>query len=303
MFLVLILYALFASVFTLAKSALAYTEPFFLIGARMSFAGILMLLFLYVFQREKLKIKKEDIGTFLLLGFMNIYLTNALEFWGLKYLTSFKTCFIYSLSPFASALLSWMLFSEQMSSKKWMGLFIGFSGFIPIFLYQTNEEAISGMLMNFSWAELAVAGAAISSVWGWILLKGLVFDKGYSPFLANGIAMISGGALALGHSLFTETWEPVPVTDYGMFFLFGAALLVVSNLLGYNLYGHLLKRFSPTFMSLAGFTTPLFTALFGWLFLGEVVSLPFWISLVIVFTGLTLFYQEELVLKVEARVS
>jgi len=78
MFLVLILYALFASVFTLAKSALSYTEPFFLIGARMSFAGILMIGFLYFFQRDKLKIKKEDILTFVLLGILNIYLTNAL---------------------------------------------------------------------------------------------------------------------------------------------------------------------------------------------------------------------------------
>lgn len=303
MFLVLMLYALFASVFTLSKGALDTTEPFFLIGTRMTTAGLLMLGFLALFQPEKLKISKRDLTPLFLLGLLNIYLTNALEFWGLRYLTSFKTCFIYSLSPFASALIAWAFFKERMNVKKWMGLVIGFLGFIPIFLYQTQEEAISGSLFSFSWAELAVAGAALSSVVGWLLLKELIFDRGMSPLLANGFAMLLGGIGALAHSRMTESWDPLPVTDFPMFLFFGTALLIVSNLVAYNLYGHLLKRFSATFMSFAGFTTPLFTALFGWLFLDEVVALPFWISTFIVFIGLFLFYREELVFKGKAHVN
>ncbi|MCV5950917.1 DMT family transporter, partial [Escherichia coli] len=62
----------------------------------------------------------------------------------------------------------------------------------------------------------------------------------------------------------------------------------------YNLYGTLLKRYSATFMSFAGFTTPLFTALFGWLVLGEIVTWPFYVSFCIVLLGLVLFDQEEL---------
>lgn len=301
MFLVLALYALFASVFTFAKLALQVTEPLFLIGTRMTAAGLLMLLFLYFFRKNQLKIQKKDWTAFLLLGFLNIYLTNALEFWGLKYLTSFKTCFIYSLSPFASALLSWMAFSERMTMKKWMGLILGFVGFFPIFIYQTEAEAISGSWLSFSIAELAVVGAALSSVVGWILLKGLVFDKGYSPLLANGVAMLFGGTLALAHSSLIEPWDPVPVSDPLLFLTFAGILLVVSNLMAYNLYGVLLKRFSATFMSFAGFLTPLFAALFGWL-IGESISLPFWISSLVVFSGLFLFYQEELVRKAEQAV-
>lgn len=291
---VFVLYALFASVFTFAKLALQVSEPLFLIGTRMLVAGLLML----AYKRNSLSIKKEDFLALGLLAFTNIYLTNALEFWGLKYLTSFKTCFIYSLSPFASALLSWIAFSEKMTFRKWGGLLIGFLGFLPIFLHQTQDEATSGSLFTLSWAELAVMGAALSSVWGWILLKGLVFEKGYSPIVINGFSMTLGGAMALLHSGLVESWNPLPVYDVTSFLLFGGALLVVSNLLGYNLYGLLLKRFSATFMSFAGFLTPLFSALFGWIFLGEVVSAPFWLSAALVFVGLFLFYQEELVRKV-----
>jgi drug/metabolite transporter (DMT)-like permease len=301
--LVLLLYALFASVFILAKFALQVTEPLFLIGVRMTLAGVLIALFLYGFQREKLRIKRKDLPHFILLGLTQIYLTNALEFWGLQYLTSFKTCFIYSLSPFASAFICWLAFSEKMNFKKGFGLVIGFLGFIPIFLYQTQEEVLSGALFSFSLAELAVMGAALSSVAGWILLKGLVFDKGYSPLLANGFAMGLGGVMALVHSFLRESWNPIPVTDLMSFILFGGALLIVSNLVCYNLYGYLLKRFSATFMSFAGFLTPLFTVLFGWIFLSEIPSTPFWISAIIVFSGLFLYYQEELVIKAPAQVS
>jgi drug/metabolite transporter (DMT)-like permease len=71
-------------------------------------------------------------------------------------------------------------------------------------------------------------------------------------------------------------------------------LIAISNLICYNLYGYLLKKYSVTFVSFAGFITPLFTALFGWWYLGEVVTWPFYVSAIIVFAGLCIFNQEEL---------
>lgn len=47
-------------------------------------------------------------------------------------------------------------------------------------------------------------------------------------------------------------------------------------------------------MSFAGLTTPIFTAIFGWFFLDEVVTWSFYLSLILVFIGLFLFDQEEL---------
>src|SRR4051794_37249204 len=125
MYLVLILYGLFASVFTIAKIGLQYTQPFFFVGTRMMLAGIILLGYQYFFHREGFKLKKYHFWQIFRLAAFNIYLTNVFEFWGLKYLTSFKTCFIYSLSPFLSALLSYFIFSEKMSGKKWIGLIIG----------------------------------------------------------------------------------------------------------------------------------------------------------------------------------
>ncbi|GAB4232126.1 MAG: DMT family transporter [Chlamydiales bacterium] len=294
MYLVFLLYALFASTFTISKTALNYAEPFFLIGTRMIAAGLFMLVYEWFRSGRKLAISKTVLLQTALLGFVNIYVTNACEFYGLKHLTSFKTCFIYSLSPFLSALFSYFLLSEKMTRKKWIGFAVGFMGFLPILaISQEGDETIAHLAV-ISWPEISVITAAVCSVYGWILLGQAVRTHGLSLFTVNGLSMLFGGILALGHSWTVETWDPFPYSAFMPYLECTIALLVVSNLLAYNLYGYLLRSYTATFMSFAGFLTPLFTALFGWFFLGEYVTLPFYISALIVFTGLYLFHQEEL---------
>jgi drug/metabolite transporter (DMT)-like permease len=294
MALAFLLYALFASVFTVAKGALAYSAPFFLVGSRMMIAGGLMLGYAGLRFPQALRLSWPGYVRVVLLGIFNIYLTNVLEFWGLQYLTSFKTCFIYSLSPFLSALFSYFLLRDVLSFKKWMGLLIGFAGFTPILLQHGSQELISGFFGSLSWAEISVIGAVIFSVIGWILLSQLVQTERCPPIVANGYSMLLGGTLALIHSFSTESWNPIPVTDVTIWLESTLFLIVVSNIVCYNLYGHLLKKFSPTFMAFAGLSTPISTAIFGWIFHGEIVSIWFFISLVIVFFGLLIFYYEEL---------
>jgi len=293
MWLVFVMYALFASCFTAAKEALYYADPFFLVGSRMIFSGVLMVSWAALKNRSSLSIPTTAFFRIFLLGLFNIYLTNILELWGLKYLTSFKTCFIYSLSPFVAALLSYMILSEILTPRKWLGLIIGFIGFIPILAQQNRAEAIIGQIWFLSWPELAVLGAVFSTVIGWIVFKQLVTHDNCSPIVANGYSMFLGGLFATIHSLFCEKWTPIPVRDYSVWIQTAIFLTIVSNIICYNLYGYLLKRFSPTFMSFAGLSTPLFTALFGWIFLNEMVTASFFISLAIVFIGLLIFYYEE----------
>ena len=45
--------------------------------------------------------------------------------------------------------------------------------------------------------------------------------------------------------------------------VYSFALVIIANIIGYNLYGYLLSRYSATFLSFAGFMTPLFAALLG----------------------------------------
>jgi drug/metabolite transporter (DMT)-like permease len=60
------------------------------------------------------------------------------------------------------------------------------------------------------------------------------------------------------------------------------------------LYGYLLKKYTATFLAFAGFLGPLFSAFYGWLFLSEVITWHFYLSAVLVFAGLYMFYKHEL---------
>lgn len=294
MHLIFLLYALFGSIFTAAKIGLEHAEPFFMVGSRMLAAGVLLLAYLLLFKREVFVGLGKHAGKLVALGFFNIYLTNGLEFWGMKQLTSSKTSFIYSLSPFFAALLSFLILGERLSKKKWLGLVTGFIGFIPILWHDTAHEGGLAAWGFLSWAELAVMGAALATVYGWIVMRQLV-TEGMEPILANAASMIAGGVMALLHSGLQETWQPVPV--FGSWSVFCEStvwMIVVSSLICYNLYGYLLRRYTVTLMSFGGFTTPFFVAIFSWFVLGETLSWSFYLSAMIVLAGLSLFYWEEL---------
>lgn len=294
---VILLFALFASLFTLSKTALDYSEPFFLIGSRMFLAGILLLSHQFLFNRSNWKIHWNHLIPLVLLGFVSIYVTNIAEIWGIQYMSSAKACLMYSLSPFVAALLAYFILKERMSAKKWMGLTVGFIGLMPILFVSTNSSELSKDLFLFSWAELSILIAVVASVYGWILLKKILHEYRFSPMLANGFSMLIGGGLALLHSYLSgENWAPVPVIDhqYVPFLEIALWMLLISNVICYNLYGYLLKRFSATFMSLAGLVTPLFASLFGWYFLDEVITWHFYMSMFIFSIGLILYYQEEI---------
>ncbi|MBN4067182.1 aminotransferase class V-fold PLP-dependent enzyme, partial [Simkania negevensis] len=143
-----------------------------------------------------------------------------------------------------------------------------------------------------SWPEIALLTAAVSSVYGWILLRQFVAHKGVGTWTVNGYAMAIGGVLTLIYSRMVETWNPLPVWNTVGFLETGIALLIISNLICYNLYGHLLKKYTATFMSFSGFSTPIFVAIFGWIFLKEVVPWEFWLSFSILFVGLFIFHRE-----------
>jgi drug/metabolite transporter (DMT)-like permease len=293
---VVIMYAVWSSVFSLGKMTLQYCPPLFLTGARMLMAGLLLLGFLAIFKRSSFKLNRLQILSIVLLALFSIYLSNALEFWGLQYLSAAKTCFIYSLSPFFAALFSYLHFNEKMNGRKWLGLGIGFLGFIPVLLTQTGSEELLNAFSFFSWPTLAIMGAALCSVYGWVILRLIVKDHSISPLMANGASMLLGGLLAFGHSFFVEDWNPLPILPENFTpFLQGTLLMtLLSNVICYNLYGMLLKRFTATFLSFMGLLSPIFASINGLIFLKEPISWTIILSTGIVSLGLWIVYRAEL---------
>ncbi len=224
--LVVLMYAGWSSIFSLGKWLLAFSSPLFLTAFRMLFAGVLLSSYVFFRSRFRLKITKKQLLSYALLGLISLYFTYALESWVLEHLSAAKTCFIYSLSPFFAAFFSYLHFGEKMTRKKWLGMLVGFLGFLPVLSIQTGSEDLLQTLGIFSLAELAIMGAALFSVYGWVLLRLLVKEENTSPLQANGFSMLFGGFFSLMHSYCIDTWNPTPILEgyawpflQGMFFM------------------------------------------------------------------------------------
>jgi len=301
MFLVILVYMLFASGFTIGKAVLYYLDPIFFIGFRMILAGTILLSYLYFRNRSQLRLQKRDLWLFMQVAIFHVYFAYVTEFWALQYLTSFKTAFIYNLTPFFSALLAYFFFSEKMNLRKWLGMFIGFFGFLIILADGGSPgEASKHAFGFFSWPEIALLVSVVSAVYGWVLLKKLNREKNYSIVMVNGAGMLTGGFLALITSFFVEGVPKLklasssPGFDILTCFSYAILLIIITNVIACNLYGYLLKKYSFTFLSFVGFICPLFAALYGNIFLAERPTIYFFISVAIVAVGLYLFYKEEL---------
>lgn len=211
-------------------------------------------------------------------------------------MTAAKTCFFYGLCPFFSALFSYIHFGEKMNGRKWLGMAIGFMGFIPVLATQKGAGELLSTISFISWPELSMLTAAICTSYGWILLRLVVKDQEISPLMANGASMLIGGLLALFHSSLIDTWNPLPVAYENITpYLQGVILMTfISNVVCYNLYGFLLRRFTATFISFMGLLSPVFASFNSWLLLGEQPSLIILSSTAIVSFGLWLVYSAEL---------
>ncbi len=290
---------LIASTFTIGKLALQYVQPIFFISVRMLVGGSLLLGFLYFFRRSDLKIYKKNVWDFGAIVLFHIFFAFVAEFWALQYLSSSKVCLFYNLSPFISAVFSYFWFAEHMTKRKLFGLFLGFCGFIPVIVASGVSDSSSNAFWFFSWPELAMLISVVSACYGWIVVRKLG-RQGYSMLAINGIGMLGGGLLAFFTSLVIEGMPAFRVISHSAmrdFFAcagYAALLILLANVVFYNLYGYLLRRYTATFLSFAGFLTPVFAALYGWLLLGESVGWSFFLTIILVFCGLFIFYQEEL---------
>lgn len=259
----------------------------------MCLAGLILTGYLLFKKKSSLFLSKKQWFSIAVLAVFSIYLTNVLEFYGLKYLSAAKTCFIYSLSPFFAALFSFFHFKERMTKFKWLGLMVGFMGIIPVLISEGGN--ISSIFTGNSLPELAVMGAALFSVYGWVLLRVCVKDEEIPPAAANGLSMLIGGSIALLHSFLSDNWDPVPIIKGGATRVMAGTLFMtlLSNILCYNLYGYLLKRYTATFLSFFGLLSPIFASITAWFFIGESPSLVIVSSTTIVIAGLYIVYKAE----------
>lgn len=288
-------FALFASAITTNKVILQWLSPAFFVGIRMLTAGLLLFI-IRAWRSPRMRIcyLKSDIFTILIISAFTTFIPSLLKAFGIKYMISSKAALIGSLDPFITAIYAYFLWNEKLSVKKLLGMIIGFSGILFLLTSTSPSEEIFQSFWIISLPELAVFCSMVISRYGWIMARNMLKNERYQPSELNSLIMITGGIYALIYANVLGVCDFCTIPTSINFFALFTYTVIIGNMIGYTIYAQFLKKYNLTLVSLAGLSVPLFVHLYGPFALGESISSHFFIALAIVFTGMYIFYQDEI---------
>lgn len=310
MLLAFLAFGLMASAISVNKILLYSMKPELLVGIRMSIAGALLGFYLLLRPHERLGLKslKKYIPQLLFIALFTTYFNSNLKAYALAHMASAKMAFFGMLDPFVTALYSFFFFKERLSVEKIIGILLACVGVIVLHSGSLSSTAAFWQLLSFSYPEFAAFWAIVLSRFGWLQAQQLLKQGFVNPLQLNSLIMLIGGCLSLITAFFRNQTAIIsfqeislsPVQNLlqeinGLEILAGLLTytIIVGNIGGYMLYAHALKMHSALFISLASFSIPLSVAFLGWLFLGEHLSISFFIACAITFIGMIVFYKDE----------
>ena len=301
----------FSSAISANKVILFAMAPELLVGLRMAISSPILAGYLYLKDRKVFDwvMLKKLFATVVVIALFTTFFPSNLKAYALAHMPSYKMAYFGTIDPFVAALYSYFMFKERLKWRQWLGMAIGFSGMMLLLMGSSPLEEQLKAFSIFSYPELAAFFAIVISRLGWIQGQQLLKKEHITPIQFNVLTMAIGGILSLlivfmrgTYGITSLSYSGLPLLKmqplsaltppYQLGFFLGYTILI-GNILGYNLYAYALKRYSATFIALAGFIIPLLVQLLGWLLLGEQLSPIFFVACAVTFMGVAIFFYEE----------
>jgi drug/metabolite transporter (DMT)-like permease len=291
---ILILYTLLTSlVFMQANLMQQAVFPLFITVFReLIGAGVLFALHLVCY-RSSIFLQLSKKQWFSLIKFsLMLYGVSLVGFsYAMQYVDGVTACFVLTGLPFITALILYVKESQTLSTKKLIGLGLGFLGILPIIV---KENATSLLSMEYKiWGMILFLGATVAHAYGWILGNECKKQlQGQSQLLITAWAMCISGIISyFGYILLQGNFAPIGASIYFWQLLWVFSLVTA---VAYYLYMYLLQYYSVTFLSFASFTEPAIGLLIGVVLYNQPITFLSGASLALLSLGLYIFYQDEL---------
>jgi drug/metabolite transporter (DMT)-like permease len=249
---------IWSSAFAISKVAMLDCPPLLLVSARCIFAGAIMLGAARVFGAGE-RLGRRDLAIYAVLGVANYALYLGLGYAGMTLgVSAGLSALIASANPILTAALAAALLAEPLSARKVAGLLLGVVGVAVIVKSRlTGGENLLGVTYSI---------AALAALVGGTILFTRLPPRG-SLVIGNGVQNLAGGlALAPFGLTLENVGDVVPSARLLGAFLF---LALMSSIIAYLLWFHLLKVAGASTASAYHFLMPPLGLLFGWLLLGE----------------------------------
>ncbi|HET7627140.1 MAG TPA: DMT family transporter [Bacillales bacterium] len=262
--------ALMGTSFTIGKIGLSYASPFLLAGLRFAIAGVLMAIFVVLFQRKHPRMM-ADWFRIVIIGFFQTTGVMGAIFFSLKTITAGESAILTFINPLLVVIFSSLFLQMRYRWMQWGGVILGFLG---VFITLGGQLSLQiGTIIGF--------GGAVSFAIATLLIKrwGVRFDT----WVLTAYQMLFGGILLLLVSgLFEDAFFVVNATS--LFILLWLA--VMASIVQFVTWFFLLKKGHPGKVSAFLFLAPFFGVISGWLILNEPVGPSLLAGGALIFAGI-----------------
>lgn len=267
--------------FSFVKIALREFSPLGFNGIRLFFASLILIFVLFI-SKEGFSIQKSDLLKIFILSIIGNTAFQLLFIHGLNWTTASKTSIVMAMTPVFVALLSTGLKHEKIHWAGWVGIAISFIGFYFVITNQVGTfrfswQSLRGDLFifagNFFWAVYTVFSKPLLEKISPLKLTSVTLAVGtffFLPFAAKDIIQLN--------------WNDISVQAWAALFFSAVFAIAICYVIWYAS----VKRVGNSKTAVYGYITPVFTVIFAYFFLSEVLTLLQMGGALIIITGVYL---------------
>ena len=279
------------------RIALESIPPLLMAAMRYSAAGAILAVILRM-RGERLPGPRAWPSLFVL-GVLLLGLGNGGVVWAEQTVPSGLTAVLVATAPFWITGIDVILGGERLTSRRWLGLLIGFVGIVAL-VWQDLSPSVRGLRPGGGQADdrhaflVGVVASQIACV-GWAIGSIYARRRGHAgareenvlataafEMLFGGFAMF--GAAAVHHEYAVLTFTPRTSLALGYLIVFGAVVF-------FTAYAYALKHLPVATVSLYAYVNPVIAVFLGVLILNEPFGLKEVAAAAVVFLGVALVRQ------------
>jgi drug/metabolite transporter (DMT)-like permease len=253
--------------FILIKLALRDMTPGGFNGLRLILTSVLFLV-LMAGSKERLRFERGDLLKLAAVGIIGNALYQIMFIHGVSLTSASNTSLILSTSPLFVALLSAVLRIERIHWAAWLGILVSFGG---LYLVIAGRAGGLDFASGHFRGDLFIFGAAV--FWASYTVFSKPFLDRMSPLKFSAVTVWAGALVYVpfaAKDVLAVRWAAFTALD-GLLILLSALFGFV---IGYLIWYNSVQKVGNSKTAIYNNLTPVFTALFAVLFLGESFRLP-----------------------------
>ncbi|KUP09869.1 transporter [Bacillus coahuilensis m2-6] len=257
-------------------------EQMLFAGYRFFLAGVLIFILFTVLGRE-MRYQKGTIVPLAKLGFFQTFLQYVLFYIGLSLSTGIQGSIIAGTTSFFQILLAHFMYrNDKMSTRKAIGLLVGFTGVVLVNI--TNGE----VTLNFGLGEILLLSAMMISAYGNILARNeaqrmeVSYITSYQMLIGS-VGLLLIGGFSVGFMPFSFTLQSSLILLY-LAFLSAAGFVLWNNVMKYNQVGQ---------VSMYLFLVPVFGVMLSSIILNEAIHMFVLLGLLFVASGIVIVNRSK----------